>query len=103
RAGRFFTGEDRADGRPVVIVSESFARRQWPGVQALGKRIKLFGPDDGEPWATVVGVVGDVRYRGLGLASLDYYVPFTQSPFAPSQIVLRTEGEPAGLAAALER
>lgn len=102
-AGRAFTGEDRADGLPVAIVSESLARRHWPRGDAVGKRIKNFAPDNPSPWKTVVGVVGDVRYRGLTAPTLDFYVPYTQSPFAPSHVVVRTDGDPLALAAALER
>lgn len=102
-AGRDFTAEDRADGRPVAIVSEGLARRLWPRGDALGKQIKNFGPDHPSPWKTIVGVVGDVRYRGLAAPTLDYYVPYTQSPLIPIHVVLRTEGDPLALASALER
>jgi putative ABC transport system permease protein len=103
-AGRAFTEEDRADGLPVAIVSESLARRHWPKGDAVGKRIKDFAPDSKYPWITIVGVAGDVRYRGLAIAPpLDYYVPYTQSPYAPLHVVVRTEGDPLALAAALER
>lgn len=101
-AGRAFTEQDQADGLPVAIVSESLARRHWPD-GAVGKRIKNFGPDDPGPWKTVVGVVGDARYRGLNIGTLDYYVPYTQSPFPPFYVVLRTDGDPLRLAPALER
>jgi putative ABC transport system permease protein len=47
--------------------------------------------------------VGDVRYRGLAIPSLDYYVPYTQSDLAPVHVVVRTDGDPRALAAALER
>jgi putative ABC transport system permease protein len=103
-AGRAFTAEDRAGGPPVVIVSASLARRHWPREgDALGKRIKNHAPDHPSPWKTVVGVVGDVRYRGLALSSLDYYEPYTQSPLAPIHVLLRTDGDPRVLAAALDR
>ena len=45
---------------PVAIVSEGFARRFFPGQEAIGKRIK-----QGGPWMEIVGVVGNVKYRGL--------------------------------------
>lgn len=102
-AGRAFNSQDQTDGLPVVILSESLARRHWPGGDAIGKRIKNFAPDSASPWKTVVGVVGDARYRGLSISSLDYYVPYTQSPLLPIHVVLRTEGDPLALAPALER
>lgn len=104
-AGRAFTEQDRADAAPVAIVSQGLARRLWPEEQAIGKRIKNFGPDNPTEWKTVVGVVGDVRYRGLAAPSLDYYVPYGQSPIAPTHVLLRTDADtdPLGLASALEQ
>ncbi len=102
-AGRAFTEQDRAGGPPVVIVSASLAHRHWPReADAVGKRIKN-SSDPASPWKTVVGVVGDARYRGLALTSLDYYVPYTQSPLVPIHVLLRTDGDPLKLSAALER
>ncbi|HEY2739505.1 MAG TPA: ABC transporter permease, partial [Thermoanaerobaculia bacterium] len=102
-AGRAFTEQDRAGGPPVVIVSASLAHRHWPReADAVGKRIKNSSAD-ASPWKTVVGVVGDARYRGLALTSLDYYVPYTQSPLVPIHVLLRTDGDPLKLSAALER
>jgi putative ABC transport system permease protein len=56
--GRFFEAQE---GPAVVIINETFAREQWPGRDPVGQRILLHGDD---PY-TVVGVVGDVRQRGL--------------------------------------
>lgn len=61
-AGRTFGAADDRSGAPVVIVSRTFAERQWPGEDAIGKRLRVAGMDGGEePWTTVVGVVGDTR------------------------------------------
>ncbi len=69
RAGRFFfTEQDTADAPRVAIVSECTARRLWPGQDPIGKRMSMSGFTPGRPgraWRTVVGVVSDVRYRGL--------------------------------------
>jgi putative ABC transport system permease protein len=62
--GRAFTPDDRAEGDQVALVNETFARKYWPGQEALGKRIRMGeGPD--RAWVTVVGVMGDVRHNGL--------------------------------------
>lgn len=58
--GRSFTTADRADGAPVVVISESMARRYWPEGDALGGRVRV-GPDPAAPWNEVIGIVGDVR------------------------------------------
>jgi hypothetical protein len=61
-AGRPFSAADRGPGEPVVIVSKTLADRRWPGGTALGKKLKpVWMPN----WATIVGVVADVRYEGL--------------------------------------
>ena len=63
--GREFNQLD-VDGAPaVVIVSDSLAKRYWPNQDPLGRRIKWGNKEFGSPWMTVVGVVGDVRQRGL--------------------------------------
>ncbi|MBI3666858.1 MAG: ABC transporter permease, partial [Acidobacteria bacterium] len=65
KRGRLFTEQDRADSLPVALVGEALARQQWPGEDALGKRIQLGGRDEKKPWYTVVGIVGDVRQYSL--------------------------------------
>ena len=62
--GRGFTDDDRATSRLVAVVSESVARRLWPGRGAIGQRIRAPGAttDDvggGAEWRTVVGVARD--------------------------------------------
>jgi putative ABC transport system permease protein len=70
-AGRTFEWADHHDTRRVVIVSESFARREWGTPQnALGKRLR-FSPAESEPSQEIVGVVGDVRNERLDSASTD--------------------------------
>ena len=80
KRGRVFTPAD-AEGQPgVVVVSESLARRAWPGQDALGKRLKI--PLPGTPyhdtWLDVVGVVADARYREIQATRFDLYMSFLQ-------------------------
>lgn len=79
-AGRSFEPSDfdRPDG--VVILSETAARRLWPGGSAIGRSVNV---DFGSPvWREVVGVVSDVKGRGLGLeARPQWYVTFGPGPF----------------------
>ncbi|MGH9940601.1 MAG: ABC transporter permease [Blastocatellia bacterium] len=63
RAGRLFNDGDRQDAPGVAILSETLARKLFPDEDPLGKR--LFIPTSGAEMMTVVGVVGDVRHKGL--------------------------------------
>jgi putative ABC transport system permease protein len=107
RAGRFLDERDRNGALPAVVVNESLARTYWPGESALGHRIDT-GTGDGSPlWMTVVGVVEDVKERGLDYGPKPaVYVPFTQTTIAfyqPSEIAVRTSVPPARLATALQQ
>jgi putative ABC transport system permease protein len=77
--GRQFDERDM-DGAPaVVIISDSMAKRYWPDQDPLGSRIKWGNKEFGSPWMTVVGVVGDVRQRGLDTQlRATLYVPSLQ-------------------------
>ena len=80
----------------VMIVGRSFALRHW-GHDAVigGKRVKAGKFDSKNPWLRIVGVVGDVRYRGLTTEKLDVYHPYLQSTWTPQYIALRTDLAPA--------
>ena len=63
--GRDFSTRDSIKSRLVVMVSQSFAHRYWPGQEAVGKRLK-YGPEDStNPWVEVIGVAGNVKYNSL--------------------------------------
>ena len=76
--GRLFQDQDRTSSENLVILSDSLARRLFPGENSLGKRIKL------EPWFTVVGVARDVRNNGLSQADPEFYVVRKHSTDDPS-------------------
>ena len=97
-------------GVNAVIVDEEFARRFFPGEDAVGRRIRLFGdPDDPNvPATSIVGVVGRVKVDGLRVESNrpQCYVPFYQMPFAGMSVVVKSSlaaGDPAQLIAAARR
>lgn len=90
RRGRFFSGRDTRDSRPVVVVNRTLAERFWPGRDAVGRRIRFAGPE--WPWAEVVGVVEDVRYRHPTEVRPDLLLPVSQSPWRPSHLTLRMSG-----------
>jgi predicted permease len=100
RDGRLFAETDREDAPAVAIVNEAAARAYWPGGNAIGQRLQIDGP----PWRTIIGVVGDVRHEGLAIEwKPELYLPFAQLPY-PNRVmtlVVRTLGEPLGLAPAV--
>ena len=51
RAGRTFTDADRADTLPVIVVNETMAKKFWPGVSAVGRRMRMGGNDRGSRWS----------------------------------------------------
>jgi hypothetical protein len=92
-AGRAFSTTDDSRSARVVVVSESAAARLWPGNNAIGQRLLLptaGGESPGTTWRTVVGVVADVHYRGLGDVRLDVYEPALQAQSTAAYLVVRT-------------
>ncbi|MEO8522109.1 MAG: ABC transporter permease [Acidobacteriota bacterium] len=103
KRGRVFTDED-ADGQPgVVVISESLAARTWPGLDPIGKRLKI--PLSGTPyhnsWLTVIGVVADARYREIQAARLDFYMSYLQADHRLNSLMVRSERNPAALTRAV--
>jgi predicted permease len=99
--------EGDVDERPTVaVVSDSFAKRYWPGQNPIGRHFKFALSD-----RTVVGVVADVRVRGLERVSEpQVYLPYRQMkdgsllPYAPRDLAIRvTSGNPAMLMPTISR
>ena len=81
KAGREFSDFDTEQSQPVAIISATMAKTLFgAGVDPIGKRLKLDLRDS--PWRTIVGVVGDTRYRALQDVRFDLYIPFAQWPMA---------------------
>jgi putative ABC transport system permease protein len=78
--GRSFDDHDNGLGRPVAIVSQTFASRHWPGNRAVGRRLQIVQAS-ASPELEVVGVANDVKQFALdGPATADLYVPLRQMP-----------------------
>jgi putative ABC transport system permease protein len=94
-AGRDFDDNDAMDNALVAIVNETLASRQFPGSSALGRRIRT-GRDAGNPWMTIVGVVGDIKH--ISLESPDnpqLYTPYSVASGAfRMPVAIRAEGDP---------
>jgi predicted permease len=104
-AGREFESGDTAEAPAVALVSETMARRSWPGEEVVGQRLTR----DGREWITVVGVVRDIRHRQLVVDNFinpddpDVYFPLAQAGARALTILLRTQGAPAGALEPLRR
>jgi predicted permease len=103
-AGRTFTDEELTTTSAAVIVSERVVKRFWPGQDPIGKRIK-FGQltSSAGAWLAIVGVVGEVKYRGLPenpTSDPDIYLPFVErnSQYA---LAVRATVPPSSLVAPL--
>jgi predicted permease len=98
--GRAFTARDDETAPNVVIVSETMARRYWPGDRALGKRLSI-GYNNTGP-REVVGVVADVKNEGpWDDPEPSMYTPFPQTPWPFLSIAVRTRSDAAGFGALL--
>ena len=100
--GRLFTDLDTQSSEPVAVVSESFARRLYPGEDPIDQRIYL-GIDQPIP-VRIVGIVNDARYKSQAQDPLpDMYRPQAQVRQPRICVLVRTSGDRENVAAALRR
>jgi putative ABC transport system permease protein len=103
--GRFFNEGDTPTSPEVVIINQALAKKYWPGQDALGKRITF--SDRRKPdvkWITIVGIVGNIRHRGLDVdAQPEYYVPLAQNSSRGMLLTVRSAQDPRALASAIRR
>jgi len=87
-----------------IVIDEEFARRYWPGEEAVGKRIAM-GSEKNPRFLTVLGVVGRVKMESLGTDSkrVQGYFPFLQIPGAGMTVILKAAGDPNQLIAAVRQ
>ena len=88
--GRAFTAADSDTAPPVAIVSADVAARTWPGLDAIGRRLKMGLPTSRGRWLTVVGITAPTRYRDLRTERSTLYVPALQMNGAAQQLAVRT-------------
>jgi predicted permease len=94
KRGRFLTDQDGTTAPPAALVSESFAAAQFPGEDAVGRRIQVLRGQE-QAWLTIAGIVGDVRYDALDReARQAVYEPLAMNPFHYTRLVVRTDGDP---------
>ncbi len=102
RRGHTFSETDGVAGAPVVVVNETFAKKFWPGENALGRRLRLV-KDSAQPWMTIVGVIPDILQNGRRPLEHDplIYLPYAQEPQREMFLVTKTRVPAGTLANAL--
>ena len=103
-AGRLFDERDGVKGAPTILIDRTFANRYFPGENPIGKHIRVEEGDDvfDHSMREVVGVVGDIKRKGLTAeAEPQYYLPFAQAVITNPPLVVRTSGDAAAVQAAI--
>ena len=99
--GRTFQATDTRDKTRVAVINRTMAR-QWDGASPIGSRVSF---DGGETWLQVVGVVEDVKQRGLSSdTEAQVYTALSQTPNGlPGRVLVRTSGDPLAMAEVLRQ
>jgi predicted permease len=110
-SGRYFDDRDAPDSLRTIIVDTRLARKFWPGQNPVGRRMyqpqsaaEAARPTDQTRFATVVGVVGEVKMDGLVAAKTPvgaYYLPWSQNPQRFTVFTVKAAGDAGALAAPL--
>jgi putative ABC transport system permease protein len=109
RQGRFLSVLDRKGAAPAAVINETFAKRDFPGEDPIGRRVLVQEIIPGRPelgpeiaWE-IVGVIADEKIGGLDdRESAGMYVPLWQSPNYNTSLVIRTELDPQRSLKAIE-
>jgi putative ABC transport system permease protein len=109
RRGRMLNEHDQAGAPVAVLITDSLAREEFAGQDPIGQRVRM-GPDAGQsskPWATIVGVVGNVKQESLALNQEEaFYITTAQWAWGDEvqSVVVRTRAEtaPASIAPAVQ-
>jgi putative ABC transport system permease protein len=103
KRGRYFSEQERPEAPCEVVLSESMARRFWPGEDPIGKRLKWGARQTETPWLAVVGVVGDVKQAALEVETQPHtYEPYWQAEHRRTwQIAVRAAMAPSALTSAV--
>ena len=100
--GRGFSAADTPQSPGVVVINEAFARKFWPGEEAMGKRFRTRSIDG--PEFEVVGITANYRVNTMGEAATPYiHFAASQRPANGYEILARTKGDAALLLAAVRK
>ncbi len=106
--GRLLTDSDVMSKRKVAVVNQTLATKFFPGQDPIGKRIEITGLEKApipvpNPWFEIVGVTTDIKNHGIRDVELpEAYPPYTLSSYGGFIVFVRTAGNPAVLAKALQ-
>jgi putative ABC transport system permease protein len=103
--GRGFSETDGLTGPGVAIVNQKFADKEWPGEDAIGKRVRIYKDKKFTPWLSVVGVAPNILQNAVTAHEFDplLYVPYRQMPSDDMSLMARTTVPPLTLASAIRR
>jgi len=102
--GRMLTRADGLMTQKVVLISETAARKYWPGEDPIGRPVSVGQGGFYKDTAFVAGVVGDVRFGTLdSLPKPDVYLSYYQSPRGRMMMFVRTAGDPRSAVTAARR
>jgi len=100
--GRFFSDQDSPSNPKAAIISETLARRYFPNLDPLGRRMMFGFPPDDNVSREIVGIVGDVRDAALSRKPGPMmYVPFAQAPLYGAEVVVRSSLSSSSVAAGI--
>jgi len=103
-SGRTLGAQDGRTGPPTIIINQAFAKKYFPSENPIGQHIQV-GAGDGvfeHPMREVVGVVGDIKSKGLTSdAAPQYYLPYAQAIITNPYLVVRTNGDPGTVQTAI--
>jgi hypothetical protein len=102
--GRPFDDRDQPASSLVVMISETLARRLWPGQSAVGRQLVVDYSTAGTYPYEIVGVVGDMRFRGPRSEPLaEVYMAHAQRPYLILNVVLRASRDPRAIVPAVRQ
>lgn len=101
--GRNFTDAELKEPKHVILINEALARKHFPNEDPIGKRLDVNMFDGPNP-TEIIGIVGNVRYDSLTDESPPaVYFPHAELPYSFMTLVVRTDGDPAAIAPAVQR
>ena len=107
RSGRAFDEPDTAAATEVVVINEQAAQRYFTGVDPVGRQIRIsavLGREARNGPKTIIGVVGNVKYRGLEEETpAEIYLPYDQQRVDAFTVAVRTSGDPLAIVPTLRR